>query len=447
MPLRFVLAAIVTALLGTSLGADLPALRQSTSLSDGRQTVYVARVDAIIHPVSAEFIMETLDRADRADAALVVFVLSTPGGLLDSTRSIVSRMLASRPPVVVYVAPSGARAASAGFILTLAADIAAMAPGTHIGAAHPVSGTGAPVDDSMKAKLESDVAAYVRTLAEGRRRNVALAQDAVVSSRAFTEREAEGASPSLVDLIATSIPDVVRQIDGRTIRRFDGSTVTLDLSSPVIVDVAMSARQRVLSAIAHPNIAFLLLSLGILGLTIELWSPGGVLPGVLGAMALLLSFFALQLLPVNYAGVLMLALGVLLLVLEIKVTSYGLLLAGGLISLILGAMMLIDAPETELRLGFTFVAPVVLAVVAIAAGLVRLGLAAQRQPPVTGATGLIGASAEVVSSIGRDAAGQVRIRGELWRATSPQPIRAGTRVTVTGVTGLTLTVHTHEDPS
>jgi membrane-bound serine protease (ClpP class) len=438
---------VVGALLVASVGVSLPAVsRQPASPTDSR-SVYVAHIDAIIQPVSAEYMMETMARADDRGAALVVFTLSTPGGLLDSTRGVVSRMLASRTPVAVFVAPSGARAASAGFLLTLAADVAAMAPGTHIGAAHPVTGTGQPVDDTMKAKLQSDVAAYARTLAEGRRRNVALAEEAVVSSRAFTDREASQATPPLVDLVATDISALLHQLDGRTIRRFDGSTVTLETSSPEIVNVEMSTRQRVLSTIAHPNIAFILLSLGILGLTIELWSPGTVLPGVVGAISLLLAFFALQLLPVDYTGVLLLALGVLLLVLEIKVTSYGLLTVGGVVSLVLGAMMLIDAPEPELRLGFRFVAPVIVAGVVIAAGLVRLGIAAQRQPPFTGAAEMVGAAAEAVTAISADAPGQVRIRGELWRAISAQPIPPGARVAVTGVDGLTLTVRLPEDTS
>jgi membrane-bound serine protease (ClpP class) len=427
------------ALVLVSAAAVLPVAAWQDPAPSSR-AVYVANVDSIIHPVSAEYMVRTMDEADSAGAALVIFTLSTPGGLVDSTRTIVSRMLASKTPVVVFVGPSGARAASAGFILTIAADVAAMAPGTHIGAAHPVDASGQEVDDTMKAKLESDVAAYVRTLAEGRHRNMTLANDAVVSSRSFTEHEALDASPALIDLIAPDVRDLLRQLNGRTIARFDGSTVTLDTSQAEVVELDMSLRQRVLSAIAHPNIAVILLSLGILGITIELWSPGAVLPGVVGAISLILAFFALQLLPVNYAGLLLLALGVLLLVLELKVTSYGLLTVGGVISLVLGAMMLIDAPEPELRLSLGFVVPVVLSVVAIAAFLTRLAVAVHRQGPVSGAAGLVGVVGEAVTPIEPDRPGQVKVKGEIWRARSVSSIDSGSQVVVIQIDGLTMTV-------
>jgi membrane-bound serine protease (ClpP class) len=403
--------------------------------------VHVASVDSIIHPVSAEFIIQSLDAADRGGASLIVFTLSTPGGLVDSTRDIVTRMLAAKTPVAVFVMPSGARAASAGFILTIAADIAAMAPGTHIGAAHPVAGgSGEKVDDTMAEKLRSDVAAYVRTLASGRKRNVALAEEAVNTSRAFTETEALKASPPLIDLVATDVPDLLRQLHGRVVTRFDGSTVTLGTDVATIVRAEMSTRQRILSAIAHPNIAFLLLSLGMLGLVVELWSPGAIFPGVIGALSLLLALFALQVLPVNYAGVLLIALGTLLLILEIKVTSYGLLTVAGLVSLVFGAMILVDSPQPELRIDLWFVLPIALAFAGIAMLLVRLGLSAQRQPAVTGAAGMIGAPAETMTPVAPGGVGQVKFRGELWRATANEPIAPGARVIITSVDGLTLTV-------
>jgi membrane-bound serine protease (ClpP class) len=407
--------------------------------------VHVAHVDSIIHPVSAEFMIQTIDAADRAGAALVVFTLSTPGGLVDSTRDIVTRMLAAKTPVAVFVTPSGARAASAGFILTIAADIAAMAPGTHIGAAHPVpaggaTGGGEKMDDTTAEKIRSDVAAYVRTLASGRKRNVALAEEAVNTSRAFTEAEALHATPPLIDLIATDVPDLLRKLDGRVVTRFDGATMTIETGAATIVPVEMSTRQRILSAIAHPNIAFLLLSLGMLGLVVELWSPGAILPGVIGALCLLLALFALQVLPVNYAGVLLIALGTLLLILEIKITSYGLLTVAGVVSLIFGAMILMDSPQPELRLDLWFVLPIVLAFAGIAMLLVRLGVAAQRQRPVTGATGMIDAPAEAMTALEPGRVGHVKFHGELWRATATEPIAPGARVVVTNVDGLTLTV-------
>ncbi|MCA1585571.1 MAG: hypothetical protein LC791_12675 [Acidobacteria bacterium] len=314
-----------------SFGQTSPALPQGANGSPppGASLVYAAVVDSIIHPVSAEYMIETLDRADRAGAALVVFTLRTPGGLVDSTRAIVSRMIVATTPVAIYVAPAGARAASAGFILTIAADVAAMAPGTHIGAAHPVEGGGQKMDETLAKKAAEDMAAYARTIAARRHRNVTLAEQAVSESRAFTDQEARGASPALIDIVAPDLPDLLRQLDGRTVMRFDGTTVVMKTTDAEIVPVDMNLRQRVLSAVAHPNIAYLLLSLGTLALTIELWNPGAILPGVVGGLCLLLAFFAFSVLPVNYAALLLILFGFLLLGLEIKVTSHGLLTAGG----------------------------------------------------------------------------------------------------------------------
>src|SRR5689334_16638033 len=292
--------------------------------------VYTAEIDGIIHPVAAEYVREVIDKADADGAALVVFTLRTPGGLVDSTRDINNAIIRAKTPVAVFVGPSGNRAASAGFLITIAADVAAMAPGTHIGAAHPVAGNGEKVDETMAKKMASDVAAYARTLATQRKRNVSLVEQAVLESRSFTEQEAISASPPLIDLIANDVSDLVRKVDGRTITRFDGQTQTVRTASSTTVAVNMSWQQRVLSTIAHPQIAYLLLTLGTLGLTIELWSPGAILPGIAGGICLLLAFFALQVLPVSYAGVLLIMLGFLLLVLEVKVTSHGLLSVGGL---------------------------------------------------------------------------------------------------------------------
>ncbi|MGQ0736853.1 MAG: NfeD family protein [Acidobacteriota bacterium] len=402
--------------------------------------VYSAVVENIIHPVSAEFMIDTLERADDAGAALVVFTLRTPGGLVDSTRAIVTEMLAAKTPVAVFVGPSGARAASAGFLLTIAADVAAMAPGTHIGAAHPVDGSGQKVDEVVAKKATEDVAAYARTLADGRKRNVDLAAEAVTESRAFTEKEALEATPPLIDLVATDVADLIRQLDGREVRRFDGSTVVLSTKDAEVVPVEMTRRQRILSAIAHPNIAYLLLSLGTLGLTIELWNPGGILPGVVGGVCLLLAFFAFSVLPVNYAGLMLMLFGLVLLVLEIKVTSYGLLTAGGVVSLIFGSLILIDSPVPELQLSWSFVVPVVLGFAAIGIFLVRLGLAAQLRTPVTGDEGMVGEAGEALTPIDPGRGGRVSTHGEIWHATASEAIPQGARVRVTAVEGMQLVV-------
>ena len=402
--------------------------------------VYSAEVESIIHPASAEYMIETMDRADREGAALVVFTLRTPGGLVDSTREIVTRMLAAKTPVAIYVGPSGARAASAGFILTIAADIAAMAPGTHIGAAHPVAGSGQAMDETTSKKAAEDVAAYVRTLASKRNRNTSLAEQAVLESKAFTEEEALKAAPPLIDFVATDVQDLLRKMDGRTVTRFDGSTVTLHVASATVVPIAMTLRQRILSVVAHPNVAYILLSIGTLGLTIELWSPGAILPGVAGGLCLLLAFFALQVLPISYAGLLLMLFGLLLLALEIKVTSFGLLTIGGVVSLIFGSMMLIDSPAPELQLSLSLVVAVVLGFTAIAVFLVRLGLAAQRSAPVTGVEGMLNEVGEALSRIEPGLPGTVQAHGEVWRAVSHGHVAPGDRVRVAHVDGLTLTV-------
>src|SRR5712691_9718720 len=402
--------------------------------------VYSAEVDSIIHPVSADYMIETMARADRAGATLVVFSLRTPGGLVDSTRDIITHMLASKTPVAIFIGPSGARAASAGFLLTVAADVAAMAPGTNIGAAHPVAGTGQPMDETMAKKAAADVAAYARTLANKRHRNVALAEEAVNNSRAFTEEEALNASPPLIDLVVPDIRELLRRLDGRTVTRFDGTTIVLKTAGAQVVRIEMTLRQRVLSAIAHPEVAFILLTLGTLGLTIELWSPGAVLPGVAGGLCLLLAFFAFQILPVNYAGLLLILFGLLLFVLEIKITSYGLLTAGGLASLTFGSMILMDSSEPDLPLGMRFVLPIVFGVGGTGIFLTRLAVASQRTRPVTAAAGMIGEAGKALTAIEPGKTGRVATDGETWTADAEEPIAEGDRVVVTRVDGLTLTV-------
>jgi membrane-bound serine protease (ClpP class) len=433
------LAASIALSAGFATTARLSQEPADTSQGTG-SLVYVAEVDSIIHPVSAEYMIDTMERADRNGAALVVFTLRTPGGLLDSTRTIVSRMIAAKTPIAVFVAPSGARAASAGFILAIAADITAMAPGTNIGAAHPVAGGGEKMDETMARKTAEDVAAYARTLAANRHRNSALAAEAVIESRAFTEHEALDASPPLIDLIANDLPDLLIRLQGRTVIRFDGTTTVLNTANARVVAIEMSRRQRVLSAVANPNVAYLLLSLGTLGLTIELWSPGAVFPGVAGGLCLLLAFFALQMLPVNYAGLLLMLFGLVLFALEIKVTSYGLLTIGGIVSLLFGSMILMDSPAPELQLSLRVVVPVVVGFAGIAMLLVRLGAAAQRRPAVTGEAAMIGEAGLALTTIGPERTGRVATHGEIWHATSREPIPEGARVRISGVEGLLLTV-------
>jgi membrane-bound serine protease (ClpP class) len=428
-------AAALLVLMAMSVGT-VPA----QSPPEPSNTVIVVEYDGIIHPISAEFFDEVITRADLIGARLVVFNLRTPGGLLESTRTMVSRMIAAQTPVAVFVGPAGARAASAGFILTLAADVAAMAPGTHIGAAHPVSASGQEnPDQTMSDKAASDTAAYARTLAEARKRNVDLAAEAVLESRAFTDQEALNATPPLIDLVATDIDDLLAKLDGRQITRFDGRAVTLKTTDSTIERMGMSRRQQLLSAIAHPQIAYLLLSLGMLGLVVELWNPGAVFPGVVGGICLLLAFFAFQVLPVNVAGVLLIVLGIGLLVLEATVPSFGVLGIGGIISLVVGAVM-VTSEVPGVRVNYQFIVPVAIATGGVALLLGRLAMRAQAQPAVTGAEGLVGERGQALTALGPDLFGQVRVHGEIWRAQSTSPLEAGTRVRVTALDGLTLTV-------
>jgi membrane-bound serine protease (ClpP class) len=402
--------------------------------------VYTAEIDGIIHPIAAEYMRSTIARADAAKAALVVFTLRTPGGLVDSTRDINNAIIHAKTPIVVFVGPSGNRAASAGFLITMAADVAVMAPGTHIGAAHPVAGGGEKIDETMSKKMASDVASYARTLAAQRKRNVGLIEQAVTESKSFTETEALNASPPLIDLVANDVADILRKLDGRTITRFDGTQQTLTLAGAVMQNVEMTWAQRLLSLIAHPQIAYLLFTLGALGLTIELWNPGSILPGVAGGICLLLAFFAFQVLPVSYAAVGLILFGIALLILEVKVASFGLLATGGVISLFFGSIMLIDSPLPELQIGLGFVLPIVGALSTIILFLVYLGVQAQRTRAVTGESGMIGELGEALSAIAPGGTGSVRAHGEIWRATSDRPITTGQSVRVVAVQGLLVTV-------
>ena len=426
-----------TASLGLLLSAALAVVPRSQASAG---PVIVAEIDGIIHPVAAQYVKRVMATAAERHAPLVVLVLRTPGGLVDSTRDINNAIIAAKMPVAVFVGPAGNRAASAGFLITIAADVAAMAPGTHIGAAHPVAGDGQKIDETMAKKMTSDIAGYARTLAAQRKRNVALVEQAVTESRSYTEQEALNASPPLIDLIATDVADLLSKIDGRAVTRFDGSVQKLQTAGAAVEHVDMTFAQRVLSALAHPQIAYLLLTLGMLGLTVELWSPGAVLPGVVGGICLLLAFFAFQVLPVNYAGVALIMFGILLLALEVKVTSFGLLAVGGVVSLVLGSMMLIDSPLPALQIGLHLILPMTAAMAVIILFLVRLAVRAQRAPAVTGTAGMLEERGLALRSISPGGIGKDRAHGEIWTATSAEPITEGDTVRITDVQGLLLTV-------
>ncbi len=395
-------------------------------------------VDAPIQPVTAEYVVRSIARAEAEGASLVLLVLDTPGGLDSSMRQIIGRIVNSRVPVAAFVAPSGARAASAGFFIAMACDVFAMAPGTSTGAAHPVgmSFTGQSMDKTMEEKVTNDAAAYIKTLAAKRGRNVALAEDAVRKSLSWTETEALDAK--LIDLTATSVPDLVARLDGRRIRRFDGSEAVLELRGQPIVQVPMSARQRFLLEISNPNLAYILLMIGLLGLYFEFAHPGAIFPGVLGGISLLLALFAFQILPVNYVGLLLIFLGLAMFVVEVKVHTFGVLTAGGVAALVIGSLMLVKSPVPELRPSLRVVLPVAVGISGIMVFLVTLVVRAQARRAVTGREGMIGEIGVARTDLAPG--GIVFVHGEIWRAESDVPIARGERVRVVRVENLTLRV-------
>lgn len=407
--------------------------------------VVLLEADSIVQAVLADYLSGAIAEADETGAELIVIKLSTPGGALDATRTIFRSILGSATPVAVWVAPTGAQAASAGFFILMAADVAAMAPGTNTGAAHPVGPGGEDIEGTMGEKVEQDSAATIRSLAGRHGRDLEAAEAAVIESRSYTADEA--LELGLIDLVAPSLTALLSELDGREIQKA-GRTVTLRTRDAEVVEVEMPALKRVLSALAHPNIAMILLSLGVMGLYFEFQNPGAILPGVLGAIFLILAFFGLSVLPVNYAGVALIILAVLLFIAEIKVPSFGLLTVGGAVSLVLGGMMLFDSPDPALEVSRSVLFGV--AVFALIAGgtVAALVLRSRRARVRTGSEGMIGEVGRVVTPLavaaGADSGGVVRgkvfIQGEIWNAISTEPLPRDAPVRVLAVEGLTLRV-------
>jgi membrane-bound serine protease (ClpP class) len=390
-----------------------------------------------IQPASLRYLARGIETADRGGCALTVLELNTPGGLLTSLRQMTTIITTSARPVVVYVTPSGGQAASAGFFLLVAADVAAMAPGTNTGAAHPVGGEGEDLAKTISEKVTNDAAALIRSLATQRGRSVEWAEKAVRDSLSYTE--AEALEKRLIEIVAADRGELLKALDGRTVKRFDGREERLKLDAPEIVEVEPNAGDRLLSAIAHPNIAYLLLLLGMVGIYFELAHPGAILPGVLGGIAILLALFALSVLPVNFVGVLLIVLAIGFFVAEVKVTSYGLLAAAGLVSFVFGSLMLIDSPIPALRVGLSVILPTALFVAAVIIFLLSRVLRVHRTAPVTGAEGLVGEVAEVIAATGENS-GKVFVHGEYWDAVATVPLAPGTRARVMGVEGTRLRV-------
>jgi membrane-bound serine protease (ClpP class) len=395
----------------------------------------VLLVEGVINPVVVEYMVDGIKRAEDDGAVAVIFQLDTPGGLVESTRLIVKAILNAEVPVVVYVSPSGARAASAGTFITMAGHIAAMAPGTNIGAAHPVSGEGKDIEGDMRTKAENDLAAFARSIAERRHRNANWAEQAVRESVSVTESKAE--EMNVIDLVAEDLPDLLTKLDGWRLS-LDHKEVVLRTANATVREREMHWRQRVLAVLSHPQIALMLLSLGSLGLLIELYSPGLIFPGVIGAIALLLAFYSLQTLPVNYAGLLLIGLAIIMFILEVHVSSFGLLALGGIVSMSLGALMLIDTPEEYLRIPLPTILVVVGTTAALFLFIAGAAVRSAKRQPVSGQEGLIGALGTAVTRL--EPTGTVRVHGTLWTARSGAPIDVGEAIRVVRVDGLKLTV-------
>jgi len=388
------------------------------------------RVEDTIQPASQQFIERALKEAADRNAALVVLELDTPGGLVDTTRDITTAITTSPVPVVVFVNPPGARAASAGFFILLAADVAVMAPGTNTGAAHPVGGQGENLPEDVRDKVTNDAAAMVRSLAEHRGRNPETAERAVLESISLTAEEA--LEEGLIDFIANDVDDLLTMLNGFEVTRFDGDVETLEIEEPQIVDIESSFTERLFSVLANPNVAYLLMALGALGLYVEITHPGGIFPGVVGVIFLLLGLYSVSVLPVSWAGIALIFVALMLFVLEVKVTSYGLLTVGGVISFVLGSLMFFDGPIPALRVSMGVVLPTAVVFATLTGFLLTRVLQAHRQQPMTGQEGLIGDVGRAIGEIAPE--GKVAVHGEYWDArTVGSTIADGGRVRVVAV--------------
>jgi membrane-bound serine protease (ClpP class) len=402
-----------------------------------KSPVFIIEIDGDINPATGKFIIDSIDEATKQNAQCLVIQLDTPGGALESTRLIVKKELASTIPIIVYVAPGGARAASAGVFVTMAANIAVMAPGTHIGAAHPVTLGGGEAKESktMTEKIVNDTVAFIKNIAKARGRNLDWAEKAVVKSVSITDEEA--VKLNVIDFIASDIPTLLAKIDGRVVK-LDGATRTLHTKGVQPNRIEMTWSQKLLAIISHPQIALYLLMLASLGIFFELSNPGAILPGIVGGISLVLSLYVLQVLSVNYAGLALILFAFILFIAEIKVMSHGLLAAGGIISLFLGSIMLFETPEGYMRLSLGVIIPTVLVTSAFFIFAMTMAIRARLKKPTTGFEGLIGEIGIASTPIAPE--GKVSIHGEFWNATSDQNIEKGDKVQVVGVKNLKLNV-------
>jgi len=405
------------------------------ALAQGR--IVVVEISGAINPVVAEFVTDEIREANQDGEELIVIRMDTPGGLDTSMRQIIKGILKSTVPVATFVAPSGSRAASAGTFITIASHIAAMAPGTNIGAAHPVNlmGGGGKESSTMESKVVQDASAYIRSLAEKRGRNAHWAELAVAKSVSISAEEAM--KLNVIDLIAANVEALVLALDGRKIK-VDSTSVTLKTVDREIVYHAMNKRQKILDTISNPNVAYILMMLGLVGLYFELSNPGLILPGVIGGISMILALYAMQTLPINYAGLLLIVLGLVLFIVELNVMSFGLLSAGGVISIFLGSLMLIDSDDPAMQISNTVLVPTLGSFIAISLGILYLAAKSQQHRAVSGVEGLIGAEGVVKAELNPE--GSVLIHGEVWNAEGEGKILVGEKVIVSAVEGLKLKV-------
>lgn len=415
--------------------ALLISMQAFPSYSSAKEILYV-KAEGVVNPVMAGYLLGNFNDAAERGAEAVIIQLDTPGGLDLSMRDIVKAMLASEVPVVVYVAPAGSRAGSAGVFITYAADIAAMAPGTNIGSAHPVS-MGGEMDETMAEKVENDAVAYIKGIAAKRGRNAEWAELAVRESKNITAEEA--LELGVINILAAERDELIRMLDGMKVETAAGERALATSGLPV-VEVEMDLRYRILAAISNPNVAYILMILGLIGIYFELSNPGAVYPGVIGAISLILSFYAFQTLPVNYAGFILIGLGVIFFILELMVVSYGLLTIAGVVSLLFGSLMLFDSPAPYFQISIWVVLPAVILMTAVIIGAMLYAFKLHRRRPVSGTDLLVGSVGVASDDFGGDKEGSVYIEGEYWNAISDAPIRGGEKVRVVEVRGLLLKV-------
>jgi membrane-bound serine protease (ClpP class) len=399
--------------------------------------IYIIEVADAISPGTAEFIQNSIAKAEAEQAACIIIELDTPGGLAESMRLIIQDILGSRVPVVVYVSPSGARAASAGVMITMSADVAAMAPGTNIGAAHPVGAGGKDISGKMSEKVINDMVAQAKSVAEERGRNKEWVEQAIRESVSVTETEA--LKENIIDLIAKDTDDLIRQLEGRKIK--GKGVLTLDKAEKVVVKPSL--RTKILKTISNPNIAYILLMIGFAGLYFELSHPGAIFPGVIGGIALILAFFALQTLPVNYAGILLIILAIIFFIMEMKISSYGLLSVAGIVSLLLGSLMMFKDTGPDMRLSLKVLLPTIILISGFFVFVAGLVFRAQISKPRTGTKGLVGEIGIVKKALTPE--GKVFVHGELWNARAEKAIDENTKVRVVNVENLMLQVETLDD--